>query len=142
MPRKATLKDTQSTFTPQLMHRKIQKDDEWGGYVLCNVGEIEKESYQLWFSENEQYILGLLSDVAATGLKCTLVYDGGNQCFIASLTGRPDTDGQVAFTTTLSARGAVLWEALGVLLYKHIEMTGGDWTEWMINGAKTKRQFG
>jgi hypothetical protein len=142
MPRKSVLKDTQSTFSPPLMQRKIQKDDEWGGYVLCNVGDIEKESYSLWYEANQQYIMGYLSDIAATGLKCTLVYDASNQCFIASLTGRPDYDGQVPYTATLSARGATLHESLAVLLYKHIEMTGADWTEWLINGAKTKRQFG
>jgi len=27
-------------------------------------------------------------------------------------------------------------------LYKHLELTGGDWSEWLINGVKTKRSFG
>jgi len=122
--------------------RKIGKDDQWGGYVQCSLSETDREGYEVWLSENPTAVPALLVDILASGLKLTAVWDGANQCFIASLTGRPDIAGGTLFTCTLSARGGTLDEAIAVLVYKHTEVCGEDWSDWLINGPKSRKSFG
>jgi len=141
MPRKTALKPAPKTSSP-IGRRKPQKDDEWGGFAQVNIGDNEREQFDMWLSAIADGWWPLLQDELAAGLKLTLVWDGANDCFIASLTGRPDTDGEQPWTACLSARAAEMNTSLALLTYKHIEVTGGDWTEWLINGAKTKRNFG
>jgi len=143
MPRKAALsKPEQTSYISPIGRRKTQKDDEWAGFAQVNVGDIDKEKFEDWLSSIGDRWWPQLQDELAAGLKLTLVWDGQNDCFIASLTGRPDNDGQSPWTACLSARSADMFQSLALLTYKHLELTGGDWTEWLINGTKTKRSFG
>jgi len=142
VPRKASLKQLPLDIPSPIGRRKIQKDDEWGGFAQVNVGDNERPQFDMWLSAINDGWWPLLQDELAAGLKLTLVWDGANDCFIASLTGRPDIDGVQPWTACLSARAAEMNMSLALLTYKHVEVTGGDWTEWLINGAKTKRNFG
>lgn len=142
MPRKIALTPAMNTSVPTVGHRRIQKSDEWGGFAQVNVGDAERPQFDMWLSKISDGWWPLLQDELAAGLKLTLVWDGANDCFIASLTGRPDIDGQSPWTACLSARAGEMNTALALLTYKHLEITGGDWSEWLINGTKTKRSFG
>lgn len=142
MPRRTSVQSKPLAKDDGIGARKSAKDDEWGGYVQCSLGEAERERYDLWLAENPRAADMWLVDDLASGLKLSLVWDNSNQCFIATYTGRPDNAGDVAFTCSLSARGATLPETLAVLVYKHHDVMGGDWTDWLVNGAKTKRNFG
>jgi len=142
MPRKVALKPARNTSISPIGRRKIQKDDQWAGFAQVNVGENEREAFDLWRSSIADGWWPLLQDELAAGLKLTLVWDGANDCFIASLTGRPDCDGASEWTACLSSRAGEMDTALALLVYKHLEITGGDWSDWLINGTKTKRSFG
>lgn len=143
MPRKAVLNPAPSSSVPSpIGQRRIQKEDEWAGFAQVNVNDNEKPKFELWLSELGDGWWPLLQDELACGLKLTLVWDGANDCFIASLTGRPDIEGMHSWTACLSARASSMNTALALLVYKHTEITGGDWTEWLINGVKSKRSFG
>jgi len=142
MPRKTVLRPQQTTFLSSVGRRKVQKNDEWGGFAQVNVGDNERPQFDMWLSEISDGWWALLQDELAAGLKLTLVWDGANDCFIASLTGRPDHAGESPWTACLSARAAEMNMALALLTYKHIELTGRDWSDWLINGTKTKRSFG
>lgn len=142
MPRKSVVRQETTASKGVIGVRKIQKDDEWGGYAQCNIGDAEREAFDLWLSESSPVVSALLADSLASGLKLTAVWDGQNQCFIATFTGRPDIEGSVEFTCSLSARGGTLDQAVNVLLYKHLEVCGEDWTDWLVNGAKSRRNFG
>lgn len=142
MPRKAGVEQSSKTSKSPIGRRKVQKDDEWAGFAQVSISEFEREAYDLWVSENSAAVYPLLLDSLAEGLKLTAVWDGANDCFILSLTGRPDAEGERAWTATLSGRGGTFDEALNVLIYKHIELTGRDWVDWLVNGTKVKRNFG
>lgn len=142
MPRKESVSKQKAESVSPIGRRKIQKQDEWAGFAQVNVSEFEREAFDLWLSENTTHVFPLLLDSLAEGLKLTAVWDKGNDCFILSLTGRPDELGVREWTATLSGRGATFDEALNVLIYKHVEVTGGDWVDWLVNGAKTRRNFG
>lgn len=142
MPRKIVVKPEVKAPAMPVGARKIQPKDEWGGYVQCSVDGPEREQFDLWLAENPTAMPALLVDALASGLKLTLVWDGKNDCFIATLTGRPDYEGQSAYTCSLSARAGDMNTALSVLVYKHVEICGEDWTDWLINGSKSKRSFG
>lgn len=142
MPRKAVLKSSSPAEVSPIGVRKVQKSDQWAGFAQVNIGDSERESFDDWRSRVAGTWWALLQDELASGLKLTLVWDGANDCFIASLTGRPDCNGMSEWTACLSARAGEMDTALSLLLYKHLEVTGGDWSDWLINGPKTKRSFG
>jgi len=142
MPRKSAQHLTPDSSGNYIGYRKVQKGDEWGGFVQHTLSEIDKERFTEWLTSSSDPVGQLLIDVLASGLKVTLVWDSANDCFIGTLTGRPDSKGEMPFTCALSGRGATVQEALGVTLYKHDVVMGSDWTDWLVNGSRTKKSFG
>lgn len=141
MPRATKLKYQEPVKSP-IGARKNGKRDDWGGFVQISLDESDRERYDVWVSENPNAMWPLLIDSLAEGLKLTVVWDGANECFIATFTGRPDPMGKMEFTTSLSARNSDFIATLTLLVYKHVELCGEDWTDWLINGEKAKRNFG
>lgn len=143
MPRgKSRLVDTRSVVPVSASPRRIQKDDEWGGFVQVSIDEAHRDEYDLWLSETGGAVYRELDDALGSGLKFTLAFDGANQCYIASLTGRPDTDGVRAFTCCLSARGGTFEEAIAVLIYKHCSLLHCDWWDAVNEPKKARFRFG
>jgi len=122
--------------------RRVQKNDEWGGFAQVNLDENRREEFELWASEMGDGIYRELDDSLGSGLKLTLVYDGANQCYIASLTGRPDALGIRAFTCCLSARAGTFSEAIALLMYKHVSLLHYDWWEAVSTPGRSRFAFG
>lgn len=124
------------------MPRKVQRDDEWGGFVQVNVDAAHREGFDKWAQEMGQDVYRELDDALGTGLKLTLSYDGANQCYIASLTGRPDVAGVRAFTCCLSAREGTFANALALLMYKHVALLHCDWWDVVNEPKRFRNSFG
>jgi len=122
--------------------RKIQKGDEWGGFVQISVDEAHREEFDIWTMETGEGVWRELDDALGSGLKFTMAFDGANQCYIASLTGRPDTSGVRAFTCCLSARGGTFSEAITLLMYKHCALLHLDWWDAVNAPKKSRFTFG
>lgn len=118
--------------------RRVQKDDEWGGFVPLNLAERDREEFADWWADNPMLVRQELDNALGSGLKFTVSFDGGNSCYIASLTGRPDPFGVCAFTCCLSARSGTFDEAIALLIYKHSALLQGDWWE-LVNQPKANR---
>jgi hypothetical protein len=136
-PELTTLFDTGATTS-----RRVQKEDEWGGFVQISVDEAHREEFDLWASEMSGRIYDELDDALGSGLKLTMAYDGANQCYIASLTGRPDVAGIRSFTCCLSARAGTFGDAIAVLMYKHVALLHGDWWDAVNEPRKARYTFG
>ena len=122
--------------------RRIQKDDQWGGFVAVSIDEAHREDFDLWASEMGATIYDELDTALGSGLKFTVAYDGSNQCYIASLTGRPDLTGVRAFTCCLSARAGTFADAIAVLMYKHVSLLHYDWWDAVNEPKKSRYAFG
>jgi len=122
--------------------RKVQKTDEWGGFVQVSIDEAHRNEFDMWLSETGEAVYRELSDALGTGLKLTLSYDGANQCYIASLTGRPDIQGERAFTCCLSARAGTFEESIAVLIYKHASLLHYDWWDAVNEPKRARFTFG
>lgn len=122
--------------------RKVQAKDEWAGFVQVSVNDAHREEFDLWLSENSGYVWPELNDALGSGLKFTLSYDGANMCYIASLIGRPDVDGQRAFTACLSGRGGTFDESIAVLVYKHVSLLHYDWWDAVNEPKRARQSFG
>jgi len=143
MPRgKSVNKPEIKPTEPTIGCRKTQPKDEWAGFIQCSVKDSEREEYDLWLSEAGDKVWRELDDALGTGLKLTLSFDAGNDCYIASFTGRPDLVGSVAWTCCLSGRGGTFEEALAVLIYKHAALLHYDWYEIANNPKKGRPTFG
>jgi hypothetical protein len=136
-PSQTTMFDTGASTS-----RRIQKNDEWGGFAQVNLDESRREEFELWASEMGEAIYRELDDALGTGLKLTMAYDGTNQCYIASLTGRPDSAGVRAFTCCLSARAGAFGEAIALLMYKHVALLHLDWWDAVSTPSKVRFAFG
>jgi hypothetical protein len=122
--------------------RKVQKDDQWGGFVAVSLDEAHREEFDQWTLLMGERIYEELTDALGTGLKFTVSYDGSNQCYIASLTGRPDTAGERAFTCCLSARAGTFADSIAVLMYKHVDLLHFDWWDAVNEPKKSRYTFG
>lgn len=122
--------------------RKAQARDEWAGFVPCELGADDEEKFREWVADNDPGMWSHLEDCLSVGLKFSLTYDAANQCFVASLSGRPDVEGKQAWNAVLTGRGGLSGEALAIVLYKHFDLLSGDW--WgALNKPKTnKRAWG
>lgn len=143
MPRSKS-KSVQTSFAPSSTQssRRIQKNDEWGGFVQVTVDEAHRADFDLWLSETGQAVYRELDDSLGSGLKFTLAFDGAHQCYIASLTGRPDVTGERAFTCCLSARGGTFEEAIALLIYKHASLLHYDWWDAVNEPKRSRYSFG
>ena len=122
--------------------RKIQKDDQWGGFVQVSLDEAHRDEFDMWAGETGTGIYRELTDALDSGLKFTLSYDGANQCHIATLTGRPDVSGERGFTCCLSARAGTFEDAIAVLMYKHASLLHYDWWDAVNEPKRSRFSFG
>lgn len=116
--------------------RRSAETDEWGGYVQAPLSPMDKALYDQWLGEHVEHVQAYLDEHVASGLKLTLVFDGEHNSYIASYTGRPDSNPNFKFRCTLSARSGEFLDALAVLVYKHVVITGGDWKDFLLNGSR------
>lgn len=143
MPRGKSKPVQQPMFHPDAYGiRKAQKGDEWGGFVQVSIDEAHREDFDLWLSETGEAVYRELSDALGLGLKFTLSYDGQNQCYIGSLTGRPDIAGIRAFTCCLSARAGTFEETIALLMFKHASLLHYDWWDAVNEPKKSRFTFG
>lgn len=122
--------------------RKVQKADQWGGFVQVSLDEAHRDDFDQWASETGPAIYRELTTALDSGLKFTLSYDGANQCYIASLTGRPDVAGIRPFTCCLSARAGTFEDAIAVLMYKHAALLHYDWWDVVNEPKRNRFSFG
>ena len=143
MPRgKRIVSSSASSAVTISQPRKTGKDDEWGGFVQVSIDEAHREEFDLWLSETGEGVYRELDDAVGSGLKFTMAYDGSNLCYIASLTGRPDTLGVRTFTCCLSGRAGTFAEAIAVLMYKHCALLHYDWWDAVNAPKKSRFTFG
>jgi hypothetical protein len=128
--------------SPSIGCRKNDKKDEWAGFIQVSIKDSERQEFDLWVSENGPRTWRELDDALGVGLKLTVAFDGGNDCYIASLTGRPDIVGSVAWVCCLSGRGGTLEEAVNVVIYKHVALLNRDWYEIANNPKAGRPTFG
>lgn len=123
--------------TPAIQQlRRGDAKDEWGGFVQANLTPMDKALFDQWYSEHIQHIQAYVDEALDSGLKLTIVFDGANNCYITSYTGRPNNDPALPFRCTLSARAGEYAAAVALLVYKHHVICNGDWSEYLINGSK------
>jgi len=137
MPRKTKEAQPAPVSPARIQPRRDTKEDEWGGYVNCNLSPLEKAKFDIWYSEHVEHVQAYLDEHIASGLKLSVSFDGEHNTYIASYTGRPTTAPGWPFRTTLSARSGEFMPAIALLVYKHEEITAKDWTPWLLNGAQT-----
>lgn len=143
MPRgKSSQGKKQQESTVADLPRRTQKDDEWGGFVPLNLSESDRSDFEAWWADFPTAVRQGLDDALGAGLKFTVSFDGGNSCYIASLTGRPDPLGVRPFTCCLSARAGTFDEAIALLIYKHATLLQEDWWELVNQPRGHKSTFG
>lgn len=144
MPRgkKSELSDVTGNAKARLQLRRAESKDEWAGFVPCEVSTAEKPAFDAWYAADEAYPWGLVANALFEGLKLSVSFDKANDCYIASLSGRPDRTGSQAWNAVLTARAGDFNAAVALVMYKHEVILGGDWWLALNTPRQTRMQFG
>lgn len=95
-------------------------------FVEIRLTDADKADFKAKYAKDAQLFFGELDGLSKNGYKVSLSYDTSNNCVIASLTCREASDPN--FNFVLTARAGDTWEALALVLYKHLFMCDdGDW---------------
>jgi hypothetical protein len=122
--------------------RKSSPKAEWMSFVPCELREADKPAFLLWYGGDDRVIFRLLDECIAEGLKFALTFDVRNNCYVASISGRPSPTLDWDWNATLTGRGGTIPEAMAVLFYKHTVLLSGDWFERLNNKPSGQFTFG
>jgi len=110
----------------------------WGNTEFVNVSlnTEQTKDFKSWFPKQSETFTEVLGQVMVDDYKVSCNWDDNNQCFIATLTGKPNQS--VNSGKALSARSDDWWEALALVLYKHLVIFKNS--AW--NGELTRNNWG
>lgn len=97
-------------------------------FVQLNLNGDDEKGFRKWESDNADSIVSKLDEFMADGHKVGITFDVNNACFITSATCKNDRSPN--HNRCMTARSDSWYEALELLLYKHlVKAKGGDWSE-------------
>lgn len=102
-----------------------ENDAPWGGFLNARLDDDLKARFAAWFDDNGGKVWQLLDDAVSEGLKYSLAYDGENEAYIATLTGRLCLSLEQRWAA--SARAGTWEEATALVLWKHFVLAEGNW---------------
>jgi len=127
-----------SNYNAQQNINKSNQDD-WGGYIDVRMNNDEKLLFTAWWESNQTDVFNWLVDALTPGLKLGMMWDGENQCYVASLNGKGVKSVDKRFT--LTARAGTFDESFALLCYKHYVLLESDWGNWKP-ANKRKQDWG
>lgn len=101
---------------------------EWGGYINLKVNEDERSDFDGWQVEESANVSDLLAYQIVEGLKLSVGYDADNSSYLATFTGAGCVGTKLR--CCLTARSDDLFEAINLLLYKHVVLLDSDWSSY------------
>lgn len=88
--------------------------------------EEQKAEFYVWYAEASQYVEGMVDDMLGLGIKLSVSYDWGNECFVCSVTGAlVGSDPASRYTSTSRAGNRA--EVFGLTVWKHTYLCQGDY---------------
>lgn len=142
MPRGKQDKSQSEGAKQRLQPRRADAKDEWGGFVPCDVPSSDRPIFEAWYAGDDTHVWNALGEAMFSGLKFSLTFDKANDCYIASLSGRPDAQGLREWNAVLTARSNDLNSAVALLIYKHDNLLARDWWAAMNAPKQSRMQFG
>jgi hypothetical protein len=122
---KGTSGNGKDTVKPSGGMYSLPSDAQWGGFLNARLSDEQVEQFKAWLSGNAGEFWDDLWELCGLGAKFTLAYDHENSCYIASITGNLCVGLQLRCCAT--ARAGTVAEAVGLLVFKHQILAGGDW---------------
>lgn len=112
--------------------------DNWSNIEFVNITLLvdERKAFDDWLVANDKRISAIIGDIMADDYRLSCSWDGSNECFIATLTGKKDQ--KYNANRSLSSRSDNWWEAIALTVYKHVELSH----ERKWSGASGKNNWG
>lgn len=108
------------------MAQKKEKAAPWVGFVDVKLTAEQDAAFDVWDATDED-VITLLQEANSGGYKLSVVWNGSNSTFIASLT---CTDKDIVNAGyTMPAFSSSWYEAIRLLVFKHFYVTEGNWLE-------------
>lgn len=105
--------------------RKDKYQFTWKGFKDVKLSDTQKQAYEAWDAQDEE-LYELVATTVQAGYKFSCVYNTSNDTFIATLTGGQGSGAADGYS--MSAFAPDWYNALRVLMFKHVEILAGDWT--------------
>lgn len=105
--------------------KSTSKNNQYS-FVNVSLSQADKDAVEAWALENEPDFPIVIDDLLYGNYKLSLSWDDYNDCYTASLTCRSETD--VNTGLILTGRSSTAFQALAVVLYKHVVyFDSGEW---------------
>lgn len=111
-------------------------DAVFGGYINLKLDEEHHEAFDRWYGEFEPRIGEFLAETLVDGMAFSLKFDAENDCFFASYSGAGVSGSNERYV--LTARSSSWAEALALLVFKHTELMGGSWDDFLPKSGKLR----
>jgi len=105
----------------------------WGGFINIRLSDEQKAAYHEWANHNDGDVPGLFVDLLGYGMKIGFSYDGENQCFVCTLTGRLCQSLPDRFVMT--TRAGTYFDVLCLAVWKHYFLARGDYDNFQPRGG-------
>jgi len=114
-------------------HKSFQLDPDapWGGFINVKLDDTQKAAFEKWWEANPDYSAQILSELLPAGIKVTLAYDGDNDSWLCSFTGRLVRESNERFVTT--TRAGSLVEVIALACWKHVYVVRGIYKKYSNN---------
>lgn len=110
--------------------RNNSNNNSWQNYEFADVpvATKDREKVQGWIAENEQDFFEMLDQMFAEGYSLKLRHSEATNSYVASLVA--DANHNLNKNTILTAHAGEGFEALGILIYKHVILSdSGEWSK-------------
>jgi hypothetical protein len=134
MPR--TKKPSATGFvSPDKNVKKEELNLDWGGWIDIRMTDELKDAFTKWFEASGNLFWSLLEEILADGLKASCSWDATNDCFVASLNGQGAKSINKRYS--LTARSGDMYEAIMLVLFKHVVVLESDWGNYRFDNKYT-----
>lgn len=124
------------------VHKMANKKQSSGGnwnnteFINLSLSEPQRKDFKNWYATEGERITDHIGQAMVDDYRLSCNWDDNNQCFIATLTGKPDQRHNAS--KALSSRSDDWLEAMALSMFKHLVIfKGATWS-----GESTKNNWG
>ena len=112
----------------------LDGDARWGGFINVKLDDEQKERFVLWRDSSPSEGFVLFNSIVDEGMRCTLTYDGTNESYTCSFTGKLVSNSNERYCVT--SRAGTMYDVMALAAWKHSILLEGSYDNLYSNGRQ------